>query len=304
LGTILFTISILFLPFSIFQISRPSVQRYVKSWQRKKAQILPEVRSCPLLVSNPTNRFLGFSKRRRGPPGFKNYGGWGRSGAGADAPSYTPLLSKSVGLPRNLKVCLRTAAATATAVTGVIYQQYNLKGNSAFDPMGNFAATTPKGWTQFAALYQNYRVHAARVTALWMPNSGGPAIVMAVVPTAVSTGPTYSTALEAGAQAGAKMIYVPTAIAGSGAGVSIGTTGITTNLASGSSITHYASTRNVWGANSIEGDDYFAATNTDPVNLWYFTVALQEISGGTNIGGYLHLKMEQYVEFTERYDNL
>lgn len=209
------------------------------------------------------------------------------------------------GLPRSVKVCLRGGSATPTALSGAITLQYNLKGNSAVDPFGTFSAGSLKGFTSFTGLYQNYRVFASRVTAMLMPNTTpGRPLVVSLLPSTSTGGPSYSSAYDAMAQSGCKSLYIPTASTGAGAGSSISTMGIGQSLPAGNTITSYATTQNVWGANSIEGDDYFSATNSDPTNLWYWALTISDFAGASNIDAYIHIQMDVYVEFTQRYDEL
>lgn len=157
------------------------------------------------------------------------------------------------------------------------YQRYTLNG--AYDPLSTAGGHQPMFWDQYAAVYDRYRVHAAKITATFWSETTS---VEARVGLSLSTSTTTPTSLDAELERGSGLVDVLPAT---------GTGPATVRM------TRRCKIENMLGR-SIESADMQATVNTTPALQVYAYVMSQDATEGPETTVvWCHTVINYWVEF-------
>lgn len=233
----------------------------------------------------PRRKVSRFKKRRRfGGKGRSKVSGrkkWGKGKAS------TAIIKQPSGAPDRLFVKLKyceylTWNQMSGAVSVAIY-----RGNSIYDPVVALGGGQPYFFDQWAAIYNNYRVHGCKAKVNSSGNGGGGF-------NACMTGITFSnssTSLGTSAQA----LYQEQPYTRKSY-LKMGAAAVGQNA-----MTSYMSTRKILGLSKIQVEDqnFQATVNTDPATQWYIHVwSFTPDSNQLAMNSWVELTY--YVEFCNR----
>lgn len=179
---------------------------------------------------------------------------------------------------------------TASSGTGGVYD-WVFYGNNAFDPLVGIANKGCAGFTELAAIYQQSRVYASKITVITKSitdvTATGDSMVM-VIPDRSATSYTMTTVVDRQATPYAKLKMV-------------------NRYANGSSpvtVKNFRKTKDIYGESDIDDDVYASSTTSDTlVNPWYYHV-VHARGDQSSISAYpgfqMMVKITYYVRFEKR----
>lgn len=173
---------------------------------------------------------------------------------------------------------------TIPAIYDSVYHAF--RGNSGYDPDATGAGVQPYGWDEHAALYNEYRIVASKITINIDTTSTDRNLVLVVLPWGASTGIGGATLDKVMQQRYTKAHVIDITREGS------------------KKITHYFSTSKAasYLYNSKSYDRDWAAAMTDnPANQWYWIVYLFTADGNTvssNLISYMNVKIKYYTKLS------
>lgn len=156
------------------------------------------------------------------------------------------------------------------------------RGNGPQDPDVTGGSTSPYGWDQYSALYENYICHGSKIKVRTRSNNTQN-IIMCLDPkdnSSTSDGSFVSTAGEKYC----KKRLIPTS-----------SSGYRTVFG------HYMSTQKYYGLSDASrySDVYSAQTSGLPTNQWYWMISLDELDapGAGTIDATSYIEITYYIEF-------
>lgn len=153
-----------------------------------------------------------------------------------------------------------------------------IRGNGPYDPDNGIGGSQPVGYDQYAALYQKQITYGSKVRIM-MVNQGTNAVEATLIPQLVAAN-TVNDPLTAAYSTW--KIVPPTATAGTRV------------------LKSYMSTKKMY-AKRLGGEDNFAsATNSLPVNQWWWMFLRQDTSLATNITMKTYGIVTYYIKFYQK----
>lgn len=190
----------------------------------------------------------------------------------------------TIGVAGRAFVKLRTMYwGSYTSTSGAFTTARIAKINSIFDPTGTLGSIKPSGYTQWAAMYHSYIVHACKVELQLHRGTGDVVASTVVMAPSSGTQTAPTTIYDAAGQPFARHITIPE--------------GSSTEM---SKMFVYTSIGQVIGQDkkTIAYDDTFAALVTaDPATLCHMNVSMQSIDAATTSVVEFAVFITQWVEF-------
>jgi len=178
------------------------------------------------------------------------------------------------------------------AVTGVTtYNEF--RGNSCYDPDFTGAGSQPRYYDTFCGLtggtapYSRYLVYASRIRVTFYPNTGlsigsylGTVFIQPVIGTTGVQATSMTDIME--------MPYIKSRECMGG----------NVNPNQPFTMTHYMTTKKMWGCKDVEDDDdYQAEYSNNPANQWRWVVGICNNIAGGIFAGYIKTEIKYYVKF-------
>lgn len=162
--------------------------------------------------------------------------------------------------------------------------RWTFVGNSLFDPEQAVGGNQPLGFDQWAAFYNDYRVHAAHISVNIMSasNASGSFVKAVLFPSLSAVPGNITASTEQPYSKRGYIAYAP------------GMNKLTLNSKMQS--------KKLFGVKSIAYSDTFSSLfNSSPSDLWYWHVQFASVNGIDNIVGlYMDVKITYYAEFFGR----
>lgn len=160
--------------------------------------------------------------------------------------------------------------------------QYVYRGNSLFDPDYTSTGHQPYYFDQIANIYSRYRVYASSIHVELMNNVGTSPVTLTVIPSTNIVTVTAGTYFEEYPRAKSAKL--------------LGVSGYQT-----SQVRHRVTTTEILGlrGSQINDEDYSALTGSNPLQLWYWTIAARDLNP-TNVSITLKVTLRFDCEFFDR----
>jgi hypothetical protein len=189
----------------------------------------------------------------------------------------TTNINGPIGYPDRVKTTL--VYCDTLTITGTS-QQYTYKGNSLYDPNYTGTGHQPFYYDQYIAVYQRYRVYAAKIYIRSLNGADNPLTVVCVPSSQIPTFLSLSQALE------------------SPRSVSTGPLPVNYYFRA-EELCLNATTREILGLTpaQIYDADFAALYNADPVELWYYALYFGSAS---SVNVTVQIRIEFQCEFFDR----
>lgn len=151
---------------------------------------------------------------------------------------------------------------------GPTFAVQQFRGNSIFDPDYSGVGGQPTGYTQLNALYNHYKVFAARITIRALSLTSNVTLMLGVVPLVSAWTPASGTEVQQVLGEGMRSRYVILDPANSAA-----------SAKPQGWVKCYKTTRQMLGASESKDRDTAALMTTNPVSQWLWNVVLCDITG-------------------------
>lgn len=161
--------------------------------------------------------------------------------------------------------------------TGAVAKVNYIRGNGPYDPDNGIGGGQPVGFDQYTALYQKYKCFGSKVVLKYV-NTGANVLEMVLTPKLVAA----NTAADPLTEAFCKWKLVPPSTT---AGVRY--------------LTGYMSTRKMYGTGSFD-QSYESATNSLPVNQWFWMFYRADTALTTNVTGKCYAQVTYYCKFFQK----
>lgn len=180
---------------------------------------------------------------------------------------------------------VNVASGGITGVSDTVFS-----GNGAYDPVTGIGGKGCAGFTEFTAIYQQYRVYASKITVVIKSitdvTATGDGVIL-LIPDRSSVSYTMSTVIDRQATPFSKF-------------------GMINRYANGAQpliLKNFRKTKNIYGESDIDDDNYAGAIAGLPTNEWYWHVvaARGDQSSISAAPGYqMIVKITYYIRFEKR----
>jgi hypothetical protein len=169
--------------------------------------------------------------------------------------------------------------------TGVIADTYAFSGNSVYDPNATGTGHQPRGFDQYGALYEKYRVLSSQITVRAINGNSVSGVYCVITPTTNVLSATIPHQ-EVREYPYSKTVKTPLAVASRvGYSLKVG-----------------MSTTEILGLNKMElnSDNHAALVTTNPASRWWWHVTVASVDLTTTIAISYSVEIEYQVEFYDR----
>lgn len=183
-------------------------------------------------------------------------------------------------------VKLKYTAVHPGIFTGAAFTNFQIRGNSLYDPNLTGAGTQPRGFDILNQLYSKYRVLGSSIDFQLVQNSTSAATantLVGIVPQPTTTSPSDVTDIANQPRARWRL------------------TG--PNHGSGPiRVRHYMSTRKIFGLSKREvaDEDYAADVGANPSNLWIWNISSGTLDGTSTVNAESVITVTYYAVFYKR----
>lgn len=221
-----------------------------------------------------------FSKRRK--TGFRRFSSYApRSLMGQRSAAYTAK-GKGGGLaPDSIIVPLRWAQVNHLAASAG--NRFVYRANSCYDPGFTTGTSQPSGFTQWSAFYNFYRVLWSKIEIEFASSTTATEVQVVSLYPSTSSAPFTANPESNQATPWCKSTIIKAS------------TGIV-------KMTHYMTSRKVFGDRTDFDDDYGAAVGANPVEPWYWVVDVHtaDATSASSVNDVLNVKITFGVRFESR----
>lgn len=189
----------------------------------------------------------------------------------------------TLGFPDTFVTKLKYAD-TISVAPGAPIGQYTYRGNSLYDPDFTSGGHQPHYFDQLSEVYSRYRVLGAKITVSLMNNAGNTPLQVVIIPnTEVFAITSLRQAMEHPRAINMRLLGI------AGYNVTVGSCSLSTTTILGLK------------GRELYDLDYSALTTSNPVNMWYFIVAIGNVEAiNLYANGTIHI--EYLVEMYDKID--
>lgn len=188
------------------------------------------------------------------------------------------------GIPDKKQVKLRYAQQVSLYQAGTYFDSHIFQGNSCYDPDSSGLGHQPMGFDEWGAFYNKYMVNASKIeiTFTTTGSTSGANTALSLLPTTDSAyTPSWSSFTEA--RLGKSTIIGPY----TGQGIR--------------RLSHYESTRKIWGDNNnLEETDYGANFGSNPNKPWYWKIMAETLDSSNMTTINANVVITYYVTLFDR----
>jgi len=196
----------------------------------------------------------------------------------------TTSISKVIGFPESM---ITKLVYYESIPTSAISLNQAFRGNSVFDPNSTGGGNQPNYFDTYASIYSTYRVVASKIEARIINTSSTVAVRANLMASDVNTFPTNV------ANAIGNPLTVSSVLTQS------------TGSKSMTRLSKYCTTQMVNGkskAQIVSSDNYQAAINSNPTDVWYWLFQMEDIGLSNNMSATIDFKITYYVRFTDKFN--